>query len=1011
MKRVLVFLVIVMVILAIPPSTYTQSDLINTKTDFEQGPWDSISVSSASGTGDTRASVVFGSRQVNSLSLPIMNAFTSTSVHSGSLDLSSYLIPGWSLYEVEIDVSSIAAVREYVSLNVNPSTYIRIRNDTPSPPNTGLTTDALYQEFYKQPYDGKLENYTIGYNVPYYDPTLGEGYLVVRSNFSDSQTNTTGWITPFSQAIPDQTTTHDCSSDNAILNASTSYFVVIDGTGMQGVYSLAEEEWQFNKIYWSAQPILGLDTGGRIRDYPAWFTYGIGNEHEAELNYTYTPWNKTSNSALTFSSPSQVSMKGNLTDLQGTSWTFTDAENVTLINFETNQSVNMEYNMTLWYRQSVSSTASWSIPNSGADVEWSVETTIEYPVTTQSNYLNISIPGTWDSDGFYNSTHPSNNHTSFSSTGTMITCSQMYNETWTLELTSENLMKTLQTFTTVDDTEVVSESMMISNLDINSTIQEPDTDPVTTGTVSLEVWYSESEFWPQSDKSVTNGLVHYFWNISNPLATNGEYTIETYWSNGTEAGYLSKTLLLYYPTSMAADSYNIDAYTESSFDIRVTINDTFTPQGLNGTIANLTYSFDGAANQSMTDLNNGTWTAAVSTTGKTYGDYEVLVYATGYAIQNRSLQIDALLIHETESLTIQWSNTNDITYTESTELSVAYNRVGGNPISGATVNVTINSVPYVLTWDGGSDTYRRTFHGSDTLPGIGVHNLYIQAWKEGHKPQIDDNRTLTIQEEPTTLDLEWSHGNNITYVESTTLIANYSMSDGSPVLGAWINVTIGSNTWNLTWNGATETYEYVFDGDADPPGFGIYSATVEADKFGYIDKSAGSVALTIREEPTTLVLTWSTDFNITYVEATYLIANYTMSNGLAVLGAVINVTIDTLPLSLDWYAPTQTYRVLFTGSDDPPGLGTHSMIVNADLFGYTSQTNNTEQLIIREEPTSLVLSWSNGNNITYIESTTLIANYTMSDGSPVLGAWINVTIGSSTWNLTWNGLTEVYEYV
>jgi hypothetical protein len=192
------------------------------------------------------------------------------------------------------------------------------------------------------------------------------------------------------------------------------------------------------------------------------------------------------------------------------------------------------------------------------------------------------------------------------------------------------------------------------------------------------------------------------------------------------------------------------------------------------------------------------------------------------------------------------------------------------------------------------------------------------------------------------------------------------MSNGSAVLGAWINVTIGSDTWNLTWNGFTETYEYVFDGDAYPPGLDTHSVTVEADKFGYEYKTPVPISLTLREEPTTLVLTWSTDFNITYVESTYLIANYTMSNGSAVLGAVINVTIDTLPLSFDWYPPTQTYRVLFIGSDDPPGIGTHSMIVKADLFGYISQTNDTEHLIIREEPTNLVLSWSNGNDITYI---------------------------------------------
>ena len=1006
MKRVIVFVFVMVAILAVPPPAYNPPDLIDTRTDLWQGPRDSISVSSSSGTGDTRASVVFASRQVNSLSIPILNTFASTSVHSGFLDLSSHLIPGWSLYEVEIDVSSITAVREYVSLNVNPSTYIRIRNDTAS---SHLTTDALYQEFYKQPYDGKLENYTISYIAPLYDDvSLGIAHLVVRSDYSDSQTNTTGWISPFIQTTSDTMVTHDCSSDNAILNASTSYFVVIDGTGMQGVYSIAEEEWLFNKIYWSAQPILGLDTGGRIRDYPAWYSDGIPDVREAELNYTYTPWNKTANSALTFSSPSQVSMKGNLTDLQGTSWTFEDAENLTLINFEANLSVNMDYNMTLWYRQSVSSTASWNIPISGADVEWSIESTIEYPETTQSNYLNISIPETWDSDGLYNSTHPSNNHTSFSSTGAIITCSQLYNDTWTLELTSENLMKNLKTYKSLDDTEVISEFMMTSNIDINSTIQEPDTDPVTTGTISLEILYSGSEFWTPSDKSVTNGFAHYFWNISNPLTTNGEYTIEIHWSNGTEAGYLSKTLLLYYPTSMAAESYNINAYTESSFNIRVTINDTFTPQGLNGTYASLVYSFDGAANQSMTDLNNGTWTAAVSTAGKIFGDYDVLVFATGYAIENRSLQINATLIHDTESLTILWSNTNDITFVESTELSVAYRRVGGTPIPGATLNVTIDSTTWTLVWDGVSETYKKIFSGSDVPPGLGVHSLTIQAWKDGHKTQTDISQTLTLQEEPTTLDLTWSSSNSITYVGSTTLIANYTMNDGSPVLSAAVNVTIGLDTWTMTWNGVTETYEYVFDGDAVSPGLGVHSVTVEAGKFGYVYRSNSSLTLNISEEPTTLFLTWNPDFDITYIEETYLIANYTMSDGSPVVGAIINVTINSNVFDLTWHAPSQTYRLLINGSDNPPGLGTFPISIQADLHGFYSKVDNTETLILQEDPTILILSWSDGNSITYIEQTTLSASYTMSNGSAIRDAMVNVTIGGNTWQLLWHEGSQSY---
>ena len=109
MKRVLVLLVIIVVIVSIPPSTHEPLDLIASESFAQHELGELFSISSASGNGDARAAVAFASREVNDLSLEIMNSFVSTSVHSGVLDLSSYLIPGGSLYEVEIGVDSITA--------------------------------------------------------------------------------------------------------------------------------------------------------------------------------------------------------------------------------------------------------------------------------------------------------------------------------------------------------------------------------------------------------------------------------------------------------------------------------------------------------------------------------------------------------------------------------------------------------------------------------------------------------------------------------------------------------------------------------------------------------------------------------------------------------------------------------------------------------------------------------------------------------------------------------------
>jgi hypothetical protein len=148
------------------------------------------------------------------------------------------------------------------------------------------------------------------------------------------------------------------------------------------------------------------------------------------------------------------------------------------------------------------------------------------------------------------------------------------------------------------------------------------------------------------------------------------------------------------------------------------------------------------------------------------------------------------------------------------------------------------------------------------------------------------------------------------------------------------------------------------------------------------------------EEPTTLEILWENGNNITFVQSTVLIANYTMSNGSAVLSATVNVTIDLKPWVLVWDVLTETYRITFNGSDVQPGFGTHILTIQTTQIGYENQIDITHNLTLREEPSSIMIDWTNTNDITYIETTMLSVNYTMSNGSAVTGAEVNVTIDS-----------------
>ncbi len=374
-------------ILVVPVGTMDSQGVFN-QTGAHQTRHDFGTLASVTSSGNNLESLAFMTRSFESQSLQVLNSYTNPSQHAGQLNLSEYLIPGWSLYNATMDISSITAIVEKETTDISGTAYIEISNQS------GSITDVLYQAFYNQAHDGRLENYSLDYRSPLYDSGLGDVFLVIRSAFADPQTNVTDWITPFSQQPSFTTATHDLSSDGIVLNASNYYYAVMDGTALVGYYSGG---WWFNTIYWkSEQYNLGLQTGYHIRD-SGWYVHqGLPQyQWEADLNYAYTPWNKTADAALTYSDPSAVSLRGNLSSLGGMKWVFTDASNVTIIDFDSNQSVEFSYDITLNYRKTTDTSTIWEVTGSGQDILWNATTVLNYPSSSEFMYLNVSTPSSW----------------------------------------------------------------------------------------------------------------------------------------------------------------------------------------------------------------------------------------------------------------------------------------------------------------------------------------------------------------------------------------------------------------------------------------------------------------------------------------------------------------------------------------------------------------------------------------------------------------------------------------
>ncbi len=958
-------------------------------------PTQKVSSSSVTGSGNDINSIMTFSRNIQSPDIDIMNSYANTSSHAASIDLSSYQLPGWTLYEVQVDANSITAIAEREVLGVSKdisSFKIEEYNS-----DFGWRSTSLAQGFYEMPHDGQLLNYSFYYDSPIYNPAQhGWAYYSVLSDYQDSSSNLVGY-TQLPTRVISGAGWENATVAPIVLGADTQYYAVINGS------TLIKTSY-YPDIQWIAESGAGTFAS---QQYDSRFTAWGSFSCEALLNYTYIPWNTTANAALVFANPSSIAFNLNGTPASGSTWTISSANNITALQISTNQSVSVEYDLTLKYRKNSVSTVMWYADTSETNVTWNITSVLDYPELSGilDRNLTLSLPSDWTAIHLFKEITPTVYHDIFTQDNSAVICSQLSDATWILECSSPNYVKSMQKFDNSDDSIIYDQVSVTVTLDINSTIEDSISTPVVNGNSYLRIFH-QSTLEYSDNVAVTVGKSHHQWDISLHSTTNGLHIIELYWTNGTEVGYHTNEVVVYYPTVLSAESYSIEGFTESSVEISVYFEDTFTAQGLDGDESSIVYSFAGESNTNLTDHNNGTWTASISTAGRIPDTYDIQVFAEGYAIENKSVTIYTTLIHDTEALTILWFDSNNISFVDTTELRVEYTRVGDIPVVDAMVNVTIDGVTIQLTWDSDLSLYKLTFNGTDIYSGFGTYILTINAWKAGHKAQVDTTQEFTIHPEFTDFTINWSHGTDITYIEYTILTVSYRMSNTSAIPAANVSVTDGITTWPLHWNNTGEVYWIQFNGTDSNPGYGTHPLTIQASKFGYESHENPDYSLSVRKVPTSLVLTWSDGNTITYVQTTTLAANYTMLDGTPVIDAIVNVTIGTDFWTLEYNPLTRTYNLILNGSDTIPGFGFYSVAVLAGLTGYDGKSNDAYSFTIDLESTTLSVTWSAGFDISYVQQTTLNVTYLMSNGTPIEGAVINVTINGHLWNMTWDGSTS-----
>ncbi len=895
MKRIIIAVILVLSLVL------TSSNSINMPqglpSTFQQAPNSPEGINlqaEAQGPGNNVPTVQYMDRIITEQILSISNNYGNTSTHSASIDLSSYQLPGWTLFEVQVDVDNITAIAERDVLGVsNEHDVFKIEeyNDL-----SDWRYNSLTQGFYMKPHNGQLLNYSFYYNSPIYTPAQhGWAYYSILSNYQVASTN----LVAYSQ-LPTRVISgagwENATVASVNLNANTEYYAVINGSALV-------ETTFFPDIRWVAEIAAGSFT---TEQYDSRFSLWGDFPSEALLNYTYIPWNTTTNAALVFSNPSSIALNLSGTPVSGSTWTTNSVNNITTVEISTNQSVSIFHNFTLSYKKDVTANTLWNAESSSSTIMWNATIDLVYPFVPETviQFMNITnIPLDWNATGLYLGTSPGG---SYSKIGSNVTCNALSDGTWTLTSTAPNYAVDLALSDSSDSSPIISEVANLVIMNISATIEDGNGTLQTGGATNLSVLQSSNLIYsPVEIPANSSGMAGFQWDISSTTDGNSTHSIEVYWisTDGLEAGYITQDVFVYHSTTLVADDLSIDDFTEDSFNIGINFDKISPAQGLDAIPANVTYSFGSTVNASMNDDGGGRWTETVFTTGMENGLYPLTVYAEGFALENQSLVITVNLDHHTVTLNWSWSNGNNIAYLESTNLSVTYQLNNGTRIDNAIVNVTFESQTYDMTWNPISENYWIELHGVNFNGVPDNFTLVVNAWKVGFESQYNDTNWIYVQSTSgVDFSAEYSPGLNILYIESMTISVMYNFSS-TPIPNATVYVTFdGINPRNLTYNPISQKWEIILLGSDY---LGTQTINVTAMSNGY-DTEFEVQTFIVQEDTPILSSSWTGNSSTTdYATFASLTITITYSNGTPITNAVVSFT---------------AFSIFYTLSSGPGGL-------------------------------------------------------------------------------------------
>ena len=410
---------------------------------------------------------------------------------------------------------------------------------------------------------------------------------------------------------------------------------------------------------------------------------------------------------------------------------------------------------------------------------WNVSPTEIFPSTFTNCSFTFKVPQDWNISNTYNINITNIEETPIDATiWKQITLHT--SEKWRIEFTSPNYIKKFN----VPSPVIIGEENRFSILLI------PDAHN-WNGTLTLLVYNSSDKTLYYNTPQPTNNRSQQEirWTPDQSF-TNGIYIVAALFLAEFEAGYLYiDNIPFVYSTFL--ETHRIASYycIGENATIKVKYINKVHNTGIEGATVWTTWN-----NQTIyfKDEGKGIYTANLTTSGYSPGNYSLTIYAEKTGYENAILNFNITFVHPTN---VNMPNRTIIgNYETPIIIIIYYTDINSTVLENATVTGYIGTSKYIFTYNGTAYINITTFHE------LGTYNMTIQCSKEDYEPK-EINITIQIMPKKTILNVLCPQ--EIEAGHQLTISINYTDQSGVPI--TYFNGTIYLNETLLTTFSNTTT--------------------------------------------------------------------------------------------------------------------------------------------------------------------------------------------------------------